>query len=97
VLPEPGGPHGVRVKTSQSEPNAGGVSRSHGGSRAAYTPYASGLLYSFVSIPIFQFILLRWYLRFVIWFLFLWRASRLNLHLLPRTPPVLAESLSWGD
>jgi len=46
----------------------------------------AGYWYSFVSIPIFQFILLRWYLRLVIWFLFLWRASRLNLHLLPTHP-----------
>jgi hypothetical protein len=46
----------------------------------------AGYWYSFVSIPIFQFILLRWYLRLVIWFLFLWRVSRLNLHLLPMHP-----------
>jgi hypothetical protein len=49
------------------------------------TPGANGLhltpagyWYSFVSIPIFQFILLRWYLRLVIWFQFLWRVSRLD-------------------
>jgi hypothetical protein len=30
-----------------------------------------------------QFILLRWYLRFLLWFWFLWRVSRLNLHLIP--------------
>jgi hypothetical protein len=42
--------------------------------------------YAFVSIPIFQFILLRWYLTFFIWFQFLWRVSKLNLRLIPTHP-----------
>ena len=46
----------------------------------------AGYWYAFVSIPIFQFILLRWYLRFFIWFLLLWRISRLHLHLIPAHP-----------
>ncbi|MGB8989854.1 MAG: hypothetical protein WCC37_24875 [Candidatus Sulfotelmatobacter sp.] len=41
----------------------------------------AGYWYVWVSIPIFQFILLRWYLRLVIWFRLLWQISRLNLHL----------------
>lgn len=41
----------------------------------------AGYWYVFVSIPIFQFILLRWYMRLVIWFRFLWKISRLNLNL----------------
>jgi hypothetical protein len=41
----------------------------------------AGYWYAFVSIPIFQFILLRWYLRLVLWFRLLWQISRLNLHL----------------
>jgi hypothetical protein len=40
-----------------------------------------GYWYAFVSIPLFQFILLRWYMRLAIWFRFLWQVSRLNLHL----------------
>jgi len=40
-----------------------------------------GYWYAFVSIPIFQFILLRWYMRLVLWFRLLWQISRLNLHL----------------
>jgi hypothetical protein len=40
----------------------------------------------FVSIPIVQFVLLRWYLRLFIWFRFLWQVSRLNLHLVPTHP-----------
>lgn len=46
----------------------------------------AGYWYAFVSIPIFQFILLRWYLRFFIWFKFLWRVSRLNLRLIATHP-----------
>ena len=41
----------------------------------------AGYWYAFVSIPIFQFILLRWYMRLGIWFRLLWQISRLNLHL----------------
>ncbi|HRI04250.1 MAG TPA: hypothetical protein PLL77_10955 [Pyrinomonadaceae bacterium] len=37
----------------------------------------------FVSVPIFQFFLVRWYARFVIWFVFLLRVSRLDLKLMP--------------
>jgi len=47
---------------------------------------AAGYWYVYVSIPIFQFILLRWYLRFFIWFRFLWQVSRLDLHLIPTHP-----------
>jgi hypothetical protein len=41
----------------------------------------AGYWYVFVSIPLFQFILLRWYMRLVLWFRLLWQISRLNLHL----------------
>ena len=47
---------------------------------------AAGYWYVYVSVPIFQFILLRWYLRFFIWFRFLWQISRLDLHLIPTHP-----------
>jgi len=40
----------------------------------------------FVSIPVVQFILLRWYLRFFIWFRFLWHVSRINLNLISTHP-----------
>jgi len=49
-------------------------------------PTLAGYWYFFVSLPIFQFILLRWYLRFFLWFWLLWRVSRLNLHLIPTHP-----------
>jgi hypothetical protein len=40
-----------------------------------------GYWYAFVSIPLFQFLLLRWYMRLTLWFRLLWQISRLNLHL----------------
>jgi hypothetical protein len=54
------------------------------GGRWHLTP--AGYWYVFVSIPIVQFVLLRWYLRLFIWFRFLWQVSRLNLHLVPTHP-----------
>jgi hypothetical protein len=42
---------------------------------------SAGLWYSLVSIPIFQFFLLRWLIRSLIWFQLLWRISRLKLRL----------------
>ena len=46
----------------------------------------AGHWFEFVSVPVFQFILLRWYIRILIWFCFLLRVSRLKLHLLPAHP-----------
>jgi hypothetical protein len=54
------------------------------GGRWRLTP--AGLWYVFVSIPILQFILLRWYLRLFIWFRFLWHVSRIDLNLIPTHP-----------
>jgi hypothetical protein len=42
----------------------------------------AGYWMAFVSIPIFQFFLIRWYLRILNWFLFLWRISKLDLNLI---------------
>jgi hypothetical protein len=47
---------------------------------------AAGVWYARVSVPIFQFLFLRWYLRLLIWFRFLWQVSRLHLHLIPTHP-----------
>jgi hypothetical protein len=55
-----------------------------GATRLQLTP--AGYWYLFVSVPVFQFILLRWYLRFFLWFWFLFRVSRLNLRLIPTHP-----------
>jgi len=54
------------------------------GGRWNLTP--AGFWYVFVSIPILQFILLRWYVRFLIWYRFLWQVSRIPLNLIPTHP-----------
>ena len=41
----------------------------------------AGYWLAFVSVPLFQFILLRWYVRYLIWFWFVLRVSHLKLHL----------------
>jgi hypothetical protein len=46
----------------------------------------AGFWYAWVSIPIFQFLLLRWYFRLFLWIRFLWQVSRLELRLLPTHP-----------
>jgi hypothetical protein len=46
----------------------------------------SGLWYGYVSVPIFQFLLMRWYFRLFIWTRFLFQVSRLNLSLIPTHP-----------
>jgi hypothetical protein len=54
------------------------------GSRWNLTP--AGYWYVFVSLPIFQFLLLRWYIRLFIWFRFLWQVNRIELNLVPTHP-----------
>jgi len=39
-----------------------------------------------VSLPLFQFLLLRWFFRLFIWTRFLWQVSRLELGLMPMHP-----------
>jgi len=46
----------------------------------------AGYWLAFVSVPLFQFILLRWYMRFGLWFWFLWQVTGLNLRLVPFHP-----------
>jgi hypothetical protein len=46
----------------------------------------AGYWYIFVSRPLFQFILVRWYFRLFIWARFLWQSSRLELNLIPTHP-----------
>lgn len=49
-------------------------------------PKLAGWWYFFVSLPVYQFILLRWYWRFVVWTRFLWQVSRLPLDYQPLHP-----------
>jgi len=46
----------------------------------------SGVWYGYVSLPIFQFLLMRWYFRIFIWMRFLWQVSRIELSLIPTHP-----------
>jgi hypothetical protein len=46
----------------------------------------SGVWYGYVSLPIFQFLLMRWYFRIFIWMRFLWQVSRIDLSLVPTHP-----------
>src|SRR6476620_7136936 len=41
---------------------------------------AAGYWYAFVSLPIFRFILYRWYFRLFIWYRFLWQVRGMPLH-----------------
>jgi hypothetical protein len=55
---------------------------------------AAGVWFAAVSLPVTQLFLLRWYMRLLIWFRFLWKVSRLHLHLVP-THPDRAAGLSF--
>jgi hypothetical protein len=46
----------------------------------------AGWWYAFVSLTLFRFVLVRWYYRLVIWYVFLWRVVRLPLQLNPLHP-----------
>jgi hypothetical protein len=46
----------------------------------------TGKWYVFVSLPVFQFLLMRWYYRVLIWVRFLWQVSRIELSLIPTHP-----------
>ena len=46
----------------------------------------AGWWHALVSLPIFQFLLVRWYFRMFIWARFLWQLSRIDLKLVPTHP-----------
>src|SRR6266487_2483480 len=49
-------------------------------------PSLAGWWLGCVSLPLFQFLLLRWYFRLFIWGRFLWQVSRIELDLIPTHP-----------
>ena len=51
-----------------------------------YVLSLAGMWYGFVSLPIFQFLICRWYFRLFIWARFLWQVSRIELALVPTHP-----------
>ncbi|MDZ4736424.1 MAG: hypothetical protein SGJ07_08750 [Rhodospirillaceae bacterium] len=46
----------------------------------------AGIWYGYVSLPIFQFLLCRWYFRIFVWARYLWMVSRIRLTLIPTHP-----------
>jgi hypothetical protein len=50
----------------------------------------AGMWYGYLSLPIFQFLLVRWYFRLFIWARFLWQVSRIDLSLVPTHPDRVA-------
>jgi hypothetical protein len=46
----------------------------------------AGAWYGYVSLPLFQFLLCRWYYRMFIWSRLLWQVSRIDLNLVPTHP-----------
>jgi hypothetical protein len=55
---------------------------SAGGAKLSF----AGMWYGYVSLPMFQFLLGRWYYRLFIWARFLWKVSRIHLNLVPTHP-----------
>jgi len=51
-----------------------------------FHPSWAGWWLTTVSLPIFQFLLLRWYFRIFLWGRFLWQVSRIKLNLLFSNP-----------
>jgi|HubBroStandDraft_5_1064220.scaffolds.fasta_scaffold02199_4 hypothetical protein len=49
-------------------------------------PSPAGWWLGCVSLPVLQFLLVRWYFRLYIWARFLWQVSRIELQLLPSHP-----------
>jgi hypothetical protein len=49
-------------------------------------PSLAGWWLGCVSLPVFQFLLVRWYFRLFIWARFLWQVSRIELNLAPMHP-----------
>jgi hypothetical protein len=65
----------LSTATWYAMPGAGGLTLS-----------LAGKWYAYVSLPLFQFLLLRWYYRLLIWAAFLWHISRIPLQLVPTHP-----------
>lgn len=63
------------VATWYATPTAGGKTLS-----------LAGYWYVAFTLPLTQFLLLRWYYRLFIWTRFLWQVSRINLRLVPTHP-----------
>lgn len=56
------------------------------GADGAWQPTLAGWWLGCVSMPLFQFLLLRWYFRLFIWARFQWQVSRIELQFMPTHP-----------
>jgi hypothetical protein len=65
----------ITTATWYATPTADGVTLSR-----------TGVWYAYVSLALFQFLLMRWYFRILIWARFLWHVSRIQLSLIPTHP-----------
>jgi hypothetical protein len=70
---------GLGVATWQAVPGQGGRMLS-----------PAGWWFAYVSLPLFQFILFRWYFRLFVWTRFLWHVARCRLSLVPTHPDHVA-------
>jgi hypothetical protein len=52
----------------------------------SFQPSLAGWWFGLISLPLWQFILLRWYFRLFVWARFLWHLSRIELKLVPTHP-----------
>jgi len=55
-------------------------------STSGHTRTLAGWWYLVVGVALFEFLLWRWLWRLLIWYVFLWRMSRLRLRLIPTHP-----------
>jgi hypothetical protein len=65
----------LNAATWYAAPSAGGSTLS-----------LAGIWFAYISLPVFQFLLIRWYFRLFIWMRFLWQVSRIELRLVPTHP-----------
>ncbi len=56
------------------------------GADGSWRPSLAGWWLGCVSMPLFQFLLLRWYFRLLIWARFQWQVSRIELSFMPTHP-----------
>lgn len=56
------------------------------GADGSWHPSLAGWWLGCVSMPLFQFLLLRWYFRLFIWARFQWQVSRIELQFMPTHP-----------
>jgi hypothetical protein len=57
-----------------------------GTAEGLWRPSMAGWWLACVSLPLFQFIFLRWYFRLFVWARFLWHVARIPLQLVPTHP-----------